>query len=147
MLKGGRLGRRDRATPHAQPLKGIFKPIPRWLPAEAKRFIREYSPMLIDRKMLSKWDRDAFVTLALLAWEIRDHTEALVKEGFTLEGRQKGLIKHPRACLLRNAEREFRLYCQEFGLTPVSRGRIAIEPARFGSSDMENLLQEMEKGK
>jgi P27 family predicted phage terminase small subunit len=137
-LEGGR-GRRPATPPRPEPMtkKNEF-PVPRWLPKEAKSFIRRYKPLLIRNNILTPWDWDSFVTMALLSSEIRRHTEALEEEKWVLEGRQKGLVKNPRSSLLRSAQREFRLFCNEFGLTPRGRAGLDIKIIEDKEDDLSS---------
>jgi P27 family predicted phage terminase small subunit len=94
---------------------------PRWLPKYAKDFVKRYKEPLERANVLTAWDYDAFLTMACLAAEIKSHVEALEKDGYTVPGRQGGIVRHPQAAMLKAATQQFRLYCSEFGLTPKGR--------------------------
>ena len=113
-------------------------PVFKWLPKEAKAFIRRYKPLLIRNNALTSWDWDSFCAMALLSAEIQEHARALQKEGYMTEGRQGGMVKNPRASLLRSAEKEFRLFCNEFGLTP--RGRAGLDIKSIDDDDEDDLM-------
>jgi len=125
VLEGKRKPSADK-SPKPEPVtqKNQF-PVPRGLPKEARAFISRYNDQLIRNNVLKTWDWDSFICMALLSAEIRRHTMELAKEGDMIEGRQGGIVKNPRSSLLRSAQREFRLFCNEFGLTP--RGRAGLD--------------------
>ena len=125
VLEGKRKPSSDK-SPRPEPVtqKNQF-PIPNWLPKGAKAFIRRHKDTLIRNNVVKTWDWDSLITMALLSAEIERHTKGLAKEGDMIEGRQGGLVKNPRTSLLRSAQREFRLFCNEFGLTP--RGRAGLD--------------------
>jgi P27 family predicted phage terminase small subunit len=129
----------DNKMPRPSPARNNDFVTPRWLPKRAKNFVNRYKKPLIDANVLTSWDWDTFLTMALLSAEIYDHYEVLEREGFTVEGRQKGIVKHPRVSMLRAATQQFRLYAESFGLTPRGRGALDIKPLDKPKSKMAEL--------
>jgi P27 family predicted phage terminase small subunit len=125
-LEGGRSAKGvEPVRPEPITNKSKF-PVPRLLPKAAKNFVKKYKQPLIQNNVLRTLDWTSFLTMAILSAEIEEHVKALSKEGYLIQGRQ-GKVKNTRTSLLRSAEREFRLYANEFGLTPKGRNGLDIK--------------------
>ena len=134
-LEGGR-GRKKASPANPEPMTKKTWVTPRWLPKYAKEFVKRYRGPLERSNVLTSWDYDSFLVIACLASEIRDHIQVLAKEGYTIEGRQKGLVKHPRVSMLRAATQQFRLYAGSFGLTPRGRCGLDVRPIEDDEDDL-----------
>ena len=125
VLEGSRIGKKSNpARPEPMTPKS-WKGTPRWLPKYAKEFVNRYRKPLERANVLTSWDFDSFLTMALLAAEIKSHVQTLEKDGYTVPGRQGGIVKHPQAPMLKAAQQQFRLYAADFGLNP--RGRSGLD--------------------
>ncbi len=127
ILEGSRSGKKAR-PPRPAPMTEKNWKTPSWLPPYAKAFIKRYRKPLERSKVLTSWDFDAFITMACLASEIKSHVQALERDGYTVPGRQGGIVKHPQAPMLKAAQQQFRLYCDSFGLTPKGRNSLDVSP-------------------
>lgn len=134
-LEGGR-GRKTATPPRPEPMTEKKWVTPKWLPKYAKEFVSRYRKPLERSNVLTSWDYDSFLVMSCLASEIKEHVEALQKDGYVLEGRQKGLVRHPRASMLKAATQQFRLYAESFGLTPRGRCGLDIRPIEDDEDDL-----------
>ena len=63
-------------------------------------------------------------------------------DGLTVMG-TTGERKHPAAQILREASTAFRMYAEQFGLTPAARARLRVDPAEGEPSLAEYLTELM----
>ena len=141
-LEGGR-GRKKASPVRPEPMNKKAWTTPRWLPKAAKQFVKRYRAPLERSNLLTSWDYDSFLTMACLAAEIKSHVETLDRDGYTVAGRQGGIVRHPQASMLKAAQQQFRLYCDSFGLTPKGRCSLDISPKVDEDDDWDGLSLRM----
>jgi P27 family predicted phage terminase small subunit len=141
-LEGGR-GRKQSNSPRPEPVTEKNWRTPKWLPKYAKEFVKRYRAPLEKTNVLTSWDYDAFLFMACIAHEIKDHVEVMAKDGYVLTGRGGGIVKHPRASMLKAATQQFRLYASEFGLTPKGRCGLDVSPKVDDDGEWDGLSPRM----
>jgi len=115
---------------------------PDWLPKYAKYFWNEYLAKVEEIVQLEGVDQAAFENLALLYSMIREAQEILNKTSLMVKGaRGVEKVKNPILSVLSQARKDFRLYAQEFGLTPASRGRMDI--SEFEVDDENAIMKKL----
>ncbi len=142
ILEGRSTGRVDN-SPKTPP---IFphRP-PRGTPKHAREFWKEYAPMLDRAGMLRASDVPAWEVLCLTFNTIKLSEEAIAEHGLLVPGaRGQEMVKNPVISVLNQARQQFRLQCQEFGLTPHSRERLGADMAQGEQDPMEALLSGLE---
>ena len=131
---------RDRADRHKESveIKESF-PVdpPDWLPEYAKLFWKKKAKILNDAGILTAADEAGFQVMALTYNTIIEAERAIDREGIIIVGDKGGQVKNPAVSVLNAARQQFRLQCQEYGLTPNSRERLGLQ--------FEEEIDEMEK--
>jgi P27 family predicted phage terminase small subunit len=103
-----------------EPLKA-----PDWLSPYGKDFWDTHVEDLIRLGLLTGSDVDAFTVLCETFATIKEARLTLQKEGLTI-GFKGSLKKHPSVTTLNQATGSFRQLASDFGLTPLSRGRLGV---------------------
>ena len=136
-LVQGNPGRRRMNEAEPKPRRTLPSP-PAHL-SEAARVAWGRLTVLLDRMgVLTEADAYALERLAELYAEIVELSEVLAREGRTYESAtQHGTIVRPRpeAAMLADADRRFRAYLVEFGLTPSARSKVRADGASAESED------------
>lgn len=94
---------------------------PSWLGKEAKREWRRIAPILNERKTITNGDLASVEGYCVAYGVMVQSQKQINKDGVLLNGK-----KHPALGTLDAAQKTMRLYANELGLTPVSRGRAAL---------------------
>jgi len=113
---------------------------PGWFNAESKGFWRRYAPLLEANGSLTELDYPAFTSMAVSYGLMIEAAETMTKEGLTMAGTghdRDTEKRHPAALIYQTQEGIFRAGCERFGLTPLARGRMKLEPPE---SDGDGLL-------
>ena len=119
----GRPSRQNGDQPRPRPTAPAC---PDWLAAEGKAEWRRVAPELERLGLLTVLDR-AGLTAYCQCWaDFRAYSEIIAKEGSVIEGHRGGQRKHPLLPALRQAMDAVRVWAQEFGMTPSSRGRMSV---------------------
>jgi len=113
---------------------------PSWLSAKAKAVWRRLAPPLIERKVLTAWDVDAFAILCDAIVQYREASEFVAKSNVLIRGRKDALVKNPAMQVCRDTAQTVRAYAQEFGLTPSARTGIQVEQELASARGVERLL-------
>ena len=130
-------------TPKVEP---IFpdKP-PRGLPKYAKEFWKKHAPLLNKAGIATHLDVETFRVLCLTYNTIRECEDEIQQKGLLIPGaRGNEMVKNPCVSILNQARQQFRLQAAQFGLDPVSRGRITGADIGDEESEMEKLLNQNE---
>lgn len=102
---------------------------PEWLGKEAKKFYRTYSTMLEEQGALTELDAASFLSMAVAYGVMIEAAKVLAQEGVSApgSGRDRDSVKkHPAFQIYRDSEATFRAIATSFGLTPMSRGKLAL---------------------
>lgn len=123
--------RNDRMNPD-EPQPGIEIPsCPPGLSAGAKTEWRRISPILEDMGLLSNMDRSALAAYCETYGRWMRSLKEIQKGGEVIETPNGSLQVSPWVSIARNAEKEIRQFCSEFGMTPASRSKVsATDPAK-----------------
>ncbi|QCX81060.1 Phage terminase, small subunit [Streptomyces sp. YIM 121038] len=128
LLKGRSEGRDSggRPVPAVPTFKRVAPAPPEWLSAEARAEWDRVVPELARLDLLKENDRAGLAAYCEAWATFREATEAVQREGLTIEAKQ-GTLAHPAVAIARNAGRELRTWAAHFGLTPsteqgLSRG-------------------------
>lgn len=128
-----------RALNGAEPKPERVPPSPPDHLTDAARVAWGRLTVLLDRMgVLTQADAYALERLAELYAEIVDLSGVLQREGRTYESAtQNGTIIRPRpeAAMLADADRRFRAYLIEFGLTPAARSKVKADGEGATESD------------
>lgn len=119
----GRPCRLNKNGPRPQPSRVSC---PRWLHLEAKKLWRQLAPEMRRQGLLTVLDRAAFAALCQSWARWRQAEEVLAVEGLTKPGHRAVLRKHPLTTVAQQYQQMVKVWCQELGLTPSSRGRISV---------------------
>lgn len=130
-----------RALPRAEPKPEPKAPKPPTdLHGDALREWRRVAPQLERLGLLTGLDRAA---LAAYCWswaQLLAAERTLAESSLLLKGRpDRGMVRNPAAAIARDASRDCRAWCSEFGMTPSARGRMAL-PDDPDDDDLETLL-------
>lgn len=121
---------------------------PNWLLAEAKKEWKRLAPELERIGLLTIVDTVAFAGYcqSYAKWKLAE--EFIKKNGTTYriprrnkEGKITSvyIAQFPEVAIARNSLRQIRMFAQEFGLTPSSRGRLFL-PSEIIDDEFEALL-------
>lgn len=94
----------------------------------ARKFHKQYAPLLTRLGILTEADEAAFALMSLHYGLAIDAARELRDTGMTIEGRD-GAKKHPLTQVFRDNSQAFRQYADEFGMTPSARSRLSLEDA------------------
>ena len=127
----------------SQPQHVFQKTPPSWLPKFAAAFWRKYAPPMEQAGLLTEVDQPQFEMLCLLYDRIVRAEEILLREGLLVDSaREDGAkIKNPVHTILAASHNQFRLLCQEFGLSPASRARLDLVQGELFEDPMEKLYE------
>ena len=90
--------------------------------------------------LLTLLDRGAFAALCQSWARWRQAEEVLAVEGLIMPGHRGVLRKHPLTTVAQQYQQMMRVWCQELGLTPSSRGRISVPNRPSNPDPMEDLI-------
>ena len=117
-----------RALNKREPQAQIARPyVPRGRLAPAGQKLWKYLvPKLADLGVLTETDTAALEMLCLHYGMAVEAGKILREEGLTAIGAHGQTVKHPAVQILRDASTAFRMYAEQFGLTPSARSRIQV---------------------
>jgi P27 family predicted phage terminase small subunit len=130
-----------RALNQEEPRAQIVRPRAPYgrLPKAGQRLWRSLVPVLADLGVLTETDVPALEMLCLHYATAVEAAHLIREEGLTTCGSKGTLTTHPAVRILRDASSAFRLYAEQFGLTPSARSRIqAVTPEE--PDELEQLL-------
>jgi P27 family predicted phage terminase small subunit len=137
-LLTGNPGKRPFHKGQPTPKLELSKP-PAHLDAEAKREWRRVAPQLYECGLLTVLDVDA-LAIYCASWSMWVEAEKQLEEqGLTVPGRSGTMKANPWLAVANQARRQMLAMAQEFGMTPLSRGRIKVEPPQ-SPDPFEDLL-------
>lgn len=118
---------------------------PAWLSPEARKVWKRLVPQLRAMRVLTVVDADALAAYCHTYVRWRDAEEFLSNHGMVYpirddQNRVKCMQQFPQVAISRNLLLVLRAYQQEFGLTPASRSRIAIQDEPDRSNDAHRWL-------
>lgn len=95
------------------------------LSAEARKVWRRLAPSLIQRGLLTVWDRESFAVFceAVVTWR---RASDMMGKAILVTGLHGGLVKNPAHQVARDSAAVIRAFAQEFGLTPSARSAIKV---------------------
>lgn len=138
---GGNASKRPLPQNEPKPKPGT-PPCPRWLLPEGKRefrrIVRELKPI---PRLLTRLDGSALAA-ACQSWaRYREAEDFLAKQGMTYvvkgdDGSPRYVAQFPQVSISRQSLYLYLRFCQEFGLTPAARARMAV-PTGGASDDDE----------
>ena len=102
--------------------------MPGWLDGRAKEFWRKHAPALEARGVLTALDKALFAALCEAYACMREASEILKREGEVIFGPRGKPRLHPAARIHANACKQFLSSLREFGITPLSRQRLVVNP-------------------
>lgn len=123
----GNPGKRKLNEREPQPAAGKLPTAPRWLSEEARRQWRKVAGPLHRCGLLTEIDGMA---LGMLCESFAQYVEArrvVDQEGMLVESDKGNKYQHPAVGLMKSARVEVLKWAREFGMTPASRSRIALE--------------------
>lgn len=91
------------------------------LPKHARRHWFKLAPDAIARGCLTTSDVEAFATLCTLKGELDTMIEIIERDGYVIEGRQGGTVRHPLIPTLSTQRTLITKYETAFGFTPGAR--------------------------
>jgi P27 family predicted phage terminase small subunit len=100
---------------------------PEHLSEEAGIVWDRLAPQLAQKRLLTDWDRDAFVVFCEAVITHRRATK-LMDQAILVRGLGgSGLVRNPAHQIVRDSAQIIRGFAQEFGLTPAARSGISIQ--------------------
>jgi P27 family predicted phage terminase small subunit len=121
-----------RKLPEDEPQLQIERPtMPRRMSPVAKEAWKRFAPLLEVMGVLTKVDSGALERLCETYAEIADYQNQIARCGSTYstvtEHGQEVIRPHPAVAMLSAADRRFKTYLTEFGLTPAARAKVKVE--------------------
>lgn len=122
--------RKDRLTPGEPKLPTVALPCPEHLSSKAKSAWGRVAPMLHRMGVLTEADALALEQLCG-AYATILHCQAVLADygdlSYASAKPDGGTMRrpHPEVAILADADRRFRLYLNDFGMSPSSRGRVS----------------------
>jgi len=136
----GNPGKRPLDRAEVRPRAGVPAMPRRRLSAEGQRLWRRLAPELAELGLMTEVDGPAFEMLCVHYSVAVQAARQLREEGLTVMG-TTGERKHPCAQILREASTAFRMYAEQFGLTPAARARLRVDPGEDEPSLQEYLAE------
>jgi P27 family predicted phage terminase small subunit len=112
---------------------------PEWASDNARAIWERMAPGLIERKVLTVWDSDAFLLLCEALARYKAATQLVNGSALLVQG-GSGLMKNPALQVQAEAERTFLQVAARFGLTPSDRQAIKVEVADGDHDRASRLL-------
>lgn len=100
---------------------------PRWMTLEAKRQWRRIAPRLHAAGLLTEIDGLGLAMLCEAVGQYVEGKEIVEREGAIAVSDNGNVYQHPAVGLMKSARGEILKWSREFGMTPASRSRIAVE--------------------
>ena len=110
-----------------KPMEKIEKPD--FLDKYASQIWDELAPQLIADGRLTPLTRAGFAILCVLKGRIIKIEEELQSQDFLKQGYRKDSVKNPLLTIYKSTVDQFFRWATEYGLTPLSRQRLVIEPS------------------
>lgn len=131
-IVGGNAAKRPLNKREPQPRR-VVPPAPNHLSDEAKVAWARFAPVLAGMGVLTEADTFALERVCEVYVEVRQLQEALRRRGArsyltVTEGGGKMVRAFPEVAMLADADRRFRGWLAEFGLTPAARSKVSIPP-------------------
>ena len=95
---------------------------PNWINKHGKKLYRELGPKLNEAGMLTELDLPAFEMLCLSYGIAKEAQEQVQQDGLFVINEKGAKVKHPGTTIINQYTQQYRLYLQEFGLSPKARG-------------------------
>lgn len=133
ILKGDRKDRINRCEP--TPPSGGAIEAPEYLVGAALGVWRRLAPSLIEAKLLTPWDIEAFAIYCDSSVRYHEAAKLLDREGFTVPGATGGTVRNPTQVVVSDLAKMVRAFATEFGLTPSARSRLKAETPDADSAD------------
>jgi P27 family predicted phage terminase small subunit len=112
---------------------------PKHLHGEAREEWKRLAPKLYAAGLLTELDTTALAALCVAQATWREASRKIAEEGSTVPGPGGVLRTSPWVRIANQALQQVRLFAGEFGMTPVARQRVKVEPPA-PSDDFEDLL-------
>ena len=123
----GNPGKRALPKGEPRPAAGKVPTAPRWLSEEAKKEWRRIAPRLWRVGLLTEVDG---IGLGMLCEALAQYVAAkaqLERDGMLARSDKGNLYQHPAVGMMTSARGDVFKWAREFGMTPASRSRIALE--------------------
>lgn len=121
----GNPGKRQLNTNEPRP-QPVAPTMPDGLPDDAAEFWEQHAPKLETLGILTEVDGPAFVLMAIHYALAREAARTIQDQGLASVDENGAERKHPLLQAVRDNSTAFRMFAQEFGLTPSSRSRLSI---------------------
>ena len=102
------------------------RPAPPWMSDAAKAEWKRIMPALSRRGIVSETDLGQLESYCIAFGQAREAEAMLARDGLVIDSPQ-GPKRHPAVGVMQTAMGEARRIAAEFGLTPVSRARLASD--------------------
>lgn len=120
-------GAEERYLNRSEPVPaGPAVPAPARISDRGRVVWERLAPDLIDKKMLTTWDVDAF-TVFCEAVATYHHNRELMGEEYTARGAAGGVIKSPHWQIMRDCADTIAKFGARFGMTPGDRANLRTE--------------------
>ena len=108
---------------------------------EGRKLFHQLAPVLYDKSLLTVATIPAFIALCQMGGMMHEAKAVLDAGGFTVKTKH-GMRTRPEVGILQKASTQFRMYLQEFGLTPTSIQKVPTAHRRLRS--IEELISSPE---
>jgi P27 family predicted phage terminase small subunit len=141
--KGNENGTEDALKPSAIIPKGMIPKLemPRGLGNKAKAEWQRVVPALEAAGVINGLDLQALQDYCLCVQRLAECEADVSKRGVLIDG-DRGPVKNPALQLAREYRANVRQWCEAFGLTPSSRGRMNIKPPDDKKDEFEEFLDD-----
>lgn len=106
-----------------------------------------YAPMLERMELLTAADQLAYLMMLSHAAIARECLDTVKEEGLTRRDENGVERKHPLLQVFRDNSTQFRMYAQEFGLTPSARARLGKELEGEVGETMDDFFKMLNQAK
>lgn len=136
----GNPGKRPLPTNEVKPQKKAPR-CPQWLEEDAKREWKRMGKILEQMGLLTEMDMTAFAGYCQAYARSKEAEEFLSKHGSILKTPNGYLQQVPQVSISQTNLKIMLKFCEQFGLTPSARNRLATMDSEVGNGDeMEDLL-------
>ena len=140
-LKGMRVRSSKPPAKKVDPLKGPIPRCPQWLGERAKAEWKRVAPELHRTGRLTALDVAALSGYCQCHGMYQQCLETIANEGISLINARGAHVKHPLLSVAQASRRDMLMFAREFGITPLSRDRVAMPDETPPGDPFDQWLQ------
>ncbi len=114
--------------------------MPSWIAPGAKKWWKKLSGPLFDYGLLTEADIIAVGTLCDLLSQYEEAQALIAEHGYLAESQNGSVYQHPAVGIANKTRKDILQWCREFGMTPSSRSKIAVNEREAQGSIADELF-------